>query len=267
MSPRERALYHGWVAVSYLLICGWLLAFGALGALYGLETRWVLHGVVILGSFAGGFTAARVAPRPRTLEPATAGVAVVATVIAAVVTDLGGLAAVGADARLFFEHAAFGAEALAMSWLGARLAIRTTTTPAADTALRAAAVSLLIYLGIFFASWLVVAIAVPGVFDGADDAPGLVAAALLILGLSAALAGLVTQLITPSRRLGACAAGAPLGLAFLACFAVADDAEAALGLLVLGFLTWGVGVAVAGLGWKLRDRPRGPALPPAEILD
>lgn len=259
MSAREKAVYHGWVILSMLLIVGALAIATPLMILVDYDPGRG-YAVIAGGAFAGGFLAGRSSPHRRINEPAIAAVMVILLGIAALTTTTFGDALWDRPGDVVLERTAILAlvalvGAVAGAFAGGRM--RSGAAPGA----RAwwAVVSLVVTAGAMGSSVFLAFIVFGEHFGG-----GGTAIVLLALFASSTGSGYLTQWAAPVRApLAICSGVLILFLAGGALAAFIDHMgdsgvrpEVIGGSVLCGAILASMSYAGAGLAIERREEQR-----------
>jgi hypothetical protein len=268
MSAQEKAVYHGWVVLSMLMIVGALGIATPLMILFDYDPgRGYL--VIASGALVGGFIAGRSSPHKRINEPAVAAVMVILLGIAALTTTGFGDALWDRPSDVVLERTLILAGiALVAATAGAFIGGATRNGPPSAHPVWWAVVSMLVTAGAMGSSVFLTFI----VF-GEQLAGGGTAVVLVGFFVSALGSGYVTQWAAPERvPLAVCAGVFTLFFAggALATFLdhMGDNGirfEVIGGTAVCGVVLASISYAGAGLAIERREEKREvPAVPPAK---
>ena len=267
---RRRPSFIGWTAISGFAICGGILFALAALAIGRWTSAAAALGGLATGAAAGGFFAGRASPHQSYLEPALAGVLVVAAVMAsAYLTPLGKLllATDGVDP---WRRAALLAGTAMVAGLAGAVVGELSGDSTRPGALRWAGLSLWLTAGALLLVGLTATIAlvnetvqqrIAAPWWGAAGEPSfldeerLVLALAATLGASSLLGGFLTQMAAPRRHLLAASVGPPLLVGVLVAASAAFSGATAAGLRP-ALMTAAVAALIAWLGaasgWLVR---------------
>ena len=272
---REKSMYHSWVAVTYLMICGAMLVLSPLFALGESDAEWIGYALVAAGALLGAFISGMVSPHRRLNEPATAGVAVVVTA-AAVFSKSSFGAEVWAESKWMITGrlAFLAALALISALLGAFIGHRRAPAKPSTSKLLWGGVSTLLTGGFATVSMCAIfTLLVPDTNMASDEAElsgSETAIVFALLMLSCFVGPFITQLIAPTRLKWSGASGGFVLLLILGVVGLAEGGATQVfsrlfGLFFLGLLGLAVGRGGVSLAWRrLERRLNQHPIPPAQ---
>ena len=269
MSTPERAVYHGWVVVSMLLIVGALTIVAPLMIVADYDPG---DGnlVITFGAFIGSFFAGRACPRRRLNEPAIAAVMVILIGIAALTTPTFGTAVWNRPDDVVLRSAlTLGGLALVGALAGAFVGRMSRREPPASSPIRWVGMSVLITAGALGAGVFVLLVVCGDDFDSPTGT------GLLFLGflISALGAGYATQWAAHVRvPLAACSGafilavvGTGLGV-IIDTMPLTERAQVFAGAVLFGAILSALSYAGARLALSHRERnAETPVVPPAQV--
>jgi len=272
MDNSKQGFSVGWVFVSYFMIAGGIIVFASLAAVMKLTAEVGLYAMYFLGAGFGGFFAGRASPGKTIIEPAAAGVLLIASYVGLLmlVPGVRELLAMAGD-QVIVRALIVGGLTGAGGMVGAALGER-TQPPVSDSAVRWIGLSSLITLGVFFFLFMLLAIlmlrhaAEGGSLSGDDGAT----VGLLAMAGSAFLGGLITQSIAPRKMCFACGTGFVVVVISLVALAtsVADgkmEGNAMTGMVIIAIGGLLVGALGALIGWALFGKRRAEVAAPTEV--